>query len=47
VGELNWDGKKVVINNNEIGAISQMLYDDITGIQYGKKDDPFGWSMVL
>jgi hypothetical protein len=24
-----------------------MLYDDITGIQYGKKDDPFGWSMVL
>ena len=47
VGELNWDGNKVIINNNEIGAISQMLYDDITGIQYGKKDDPFGWSMVL
>lgn len=47
VGELNWDGKKVIINNNEIGEISQMLYNDITGIQYGTKEDPFGWSMVL
>ena len=43
----NWDGKKVIINNNQIGEISQMLYNDITGIQYGTAADPFGWSMVL
>ncbi len=47
VGELNWDGNRIIINNNEIGRISQMLYDEITGIQYGRKEDPFGWSMVL
>lgn len=44
VGLLDWHGKKLVINNNEIGAISQMLYDDITGIQFGNKKDEFGWS---
>lgn len=47
VGELNWDGDRIIINNNEIGPISQMLYDEMTGIQYGKREDPFGWSMVL
>ena len=47
VGELNWDGSRITIHNNEIGPISQMLYDEITGIQYGKREDPFGWSMVL
>ena len=44
VGLLDWNGKKLVINNNEIGTVSQMLYDEITGIQFGNKKDEFGWS---
>ena len=31
------------INGNKIGKISQMLYDTMTGIQWGKVEDTFGW----
>ncbi len=44
VGLLDWNGKKLEINNGEIGTVSQMLYDEITGIQFGNKEDEFGWS---
>lgn len=44
VGQLLWDDKKMVINDGKIGAISQMVYDTITGIQWGKITDTFGWS---
>ena len=47
VGLLDWNGKKLIINNNEIGEISQMLYDEITGIQFGNKKDEFGWSYEI
>lgn len=43
VGMLRKDDDEVVVNNNEIGPVAQMLYDDITGIQYGRIADPFGW----
>ena len=39
VGELCYKGEKMVINNGEIGEISQMLYDTITGIQKGAVED--------
>ncbi|MBE7021856.1 MAG: branched-chain amino acid aminotransferase [Ruminococcaceae bacterium] len=47
VGELCWEGKKMVINNGEIGALSQKLYDTITGIQSGKIEDTFGYTVTL
>ncbi|WP_442788843.1 branched-chain amino acid aminotransferase [Halobacillus sp. HZG1] len=47
VGELNWLGKKMVINNHEIGALSQELYDTITGIQRGRKEDRYGWTVEV
>ncbi|GGF18999.1 branched-chain-amino-acid aminotransferase 2 [Halobacillus andaensis] len=43
VGELNWQGKKMTINNHEIGELSQKLYDTITGIQRGNVEDPYDW----
>ncbi|HAA25858.1 MAG TPA: branched chain amino acid aminotransferase [Ruminiclostridium sp.] len=43
VGELNLDGKVITINNGEIGPVSKRLYDTITGIQYGRIPDKFGW----
>jgi len=43
VGELSWKGKKIVINNNQTGEFSQKLFDTVTGIQYGKVEDKFGW----
>jgi branched-chain amino acid aminotransferase len=43
VGELSWKGKKITINNNKTGEFSQRLFDHVTGLQYGKIQDKFGW----
>jgi len=43
VGTLCLKGKDHVINNNESGEVSKRLYDELTGIQYGTKEDKFGW----
>lgn len=47
VGELNWKNQIITINNNQIGEVSQRLYDTITGIQTGKLDDILGWTVQL
>ena len=47
VGELNWEGHIMKINNGEIGKISQKLYDSITGIQSGKLPDQLGWTVEV
>jgi len=40
---LVWKDKKMVINNGQIGELSQKLYDTLTGIQNGEVEDPFNW----
>ncbi len=47
IGELNDSGKSIVINGGEIGPISQKLYDELTGIQWGKIPDKFGWTVKI
>ena len=47
IGELKWDEKVMTINNGEIGTISQHLYDTLTGIQWGKLPDPYGWTVEV
>ncbi len=47
VGELTYNNETVTVNNNVIGPIAQKLYDDLTGIQWGKIPDPFGWSVKI
>lgn len=47
VGELKYLDDKMSINKGEIGEISQMLYDTLTGLQYGSIDDTFGWTIRL
>lgn len=47
VGELNWAGNKMVINNHEIGELSQKLYDTITGIQTGNLEDSQNWTVTI
>lgn len=43
VGMLEYQGKQYKINNGEIGALTQWLYDELTGIQWGKREDKYGW----
>ena len=43
VGYLSIDGKEYCINNNEIGEVTKALYDELTGIQWGRIEDSHGW----
>ena len=43
VGHLAFKDSVYEINGAKIGPTTQMLYDAITGIQWGKREDPFGW----
>lgn len=47
IGVLGWNGEDMVINENEIGDVSQRLYDTITAIQYGEEEDRFGWVVKI
>ncbi|MBQ1959644.1 MAG: branched chain amino acid aminotransferase, partial [Firmicutes bacterium] len=47
VGHLKYGDLVMEINDNKIGAISQKLYDTMTGMQYGKIADEMGWIVPL
>ncbi len=47
VGKLRYVDDVMLINNGEIGPLSQKLYDTMTGIQYGKLEDKFGWRVKV
>ena len=47
IGELAYNGEKYPVNGGEIGPVTQMLYDTLTGIQWGKITDPYGWTVQL
>ncbi len=47
VGSLMYENEVVEINNFEIGDLTQKLYDTLTGIQYGKVEDTFGWTVKV
>lgn len=43
IGKMRWEARNAVVNGGKIGEISQKLYDTLTGIQWGKVPDSFGW----
>jgi len=47
VGEIQHNNDRITINKGEIGPLSQKLYDEITGMQYGEKADKFGWCHLI
>ena len=47
VGQIFYEGKEYVINQGKIGDLTQKLYNEILQIQYGEKEDPFGWRVTL
>ena len=47
IGQLFYSGNTYQISGNQIGELTQKLYDELTGIQWGKKADSFGWSHVV
>ncbi|WP_298780828.1 branched-chain amino acid aminotransferase [uncultured Fretibacterium sp.] len=47
IGELSYEGKSYVVNGGEIGPTSRRLYDELTGLQWGNRPDPFGWTVPI
>lgn len=47
VGKLCYMEKDYIVNNNVSGPVAKHLHDQLTGIQYGRIEDPFGWVITL
>ena len=47
IGELYFHGKSYQVSGGKIGPVAQELYDTLTGIQWGRTADPYGWSQVI
>jgi branched-chain amino acid aminotransferase len=43
VGQIKYGDEVITIADNQVGPIAQKYYNAITGIQYGKAEDPMGW----
>lgn len=47
VGHLRFEDKVIQVRDGGIGELSQRLYDTITGIQLGKINDNFNWTVEV
>ena len=47
VGELKWGDKDIIVNGGKMGELTESLYHELTDIQYGKKEDKYGWTVQL
>jgi branched-chain amino acid aminotransferase len=47
VGQIHFRGKDYAINGGKTGEVAEKLYNEILQIQYGLKDDPFGWRLKI
>lgn len=47
VKELRWENHFMQVGNGQIGKYSQKFYDTITGLQLGKIEDTFNWTVEV
>jgi len=47
VGILAHKGKDFQVGNGETGPVAMRFYEHLTGIQYGRESDPFGWLELI
>ncbi|TFH10628.1 MAG: branched-chain amino acid aminotransferase [Candidatus Thorarchaeota archaeon] len=43
VGSLWYKENSYTVSGGKIGELTQHLFDELTGIQYGERPDPYGW----
>lgn len=44
IGVLEYKDTDYKINNEQIGDVTKKLYDELTGIQWGTKEDKYNWT---
>ena len=47
IGGFAWGKENVVVNHNKIGEMTRKIYDVLTGIQWGMREDPYGWTVKI
>ncbi|MDD3248947.1 MAG: branched-chain amino acid aminotransferase [Smithella sp.] len=47
VGRIYYRDREYLINEGNAGALAEKLYNEILQIQYGTREDPFGWRMQI
>jgi branched-chain amino acid aminotransferase len=47
VGQIRYRDKEYLIAGGKTGNLTERLYNEILQIQYGQKDDPFGWRIKI
>ena len=47
VGELRYKDDVVTMNGGKTGDLTHKLYNTLTGIQWGRLEDPYGWTVEV
>jgi len=47
VGQIYYRGSEYIIGDGSTGPLTEKLYNGILQIQYGEKEDPFGWRVKI
>lgn len=47
IGQLSYQGVDHIVCGGKIGETTQELYDTLTGIQWGKLPDTYGWTVKI
>ena len=47
IGEIGYMDDDIPVGEGGTGPLAQRLYDEIVGIQYGHRDDHFGWRVQI
>ena len=47
IGSFAYQGRQLAVNGREIGPCAQDLYDTLTGIQWGRREDVYGWTVKV
>ena len=47
VSSLSYKGEEITVGDGGTGKLAQELFDIITGIQLGTREDPYDWRVVL
>jgi branched-chain amino acid aminotransferase len=47
IGELNWNDRPMIVNQGKTGDVAARLYQTLTGIQCGRLEDKFGWTVEI
>lgn len=47
VNKFGYRNQEYHVADGQVGPVATRLYDELTGIQFGRKPDPYGWTYVV